>query len=164
MSVDGIHCRVWEPRITPSSGWYSQKYNKAGLSYELGISIYYNKLVWINGPFPAGRNDKQIFSASDGLKSKIPVGKKIVADEGYRGDPDLVATRNSFDIGPLKRFKARVKARHESFNGRLKSFNILSQAFRSTGHSRMNKHKAAFEACCIIVQYEIENGHPLFEV
>ena len=57
ISADGIHCRVWEPRISPSTGWYSVKYNKAGLSYELGIAIYSNKLVWIAGPYPAGQND-----------------------------------------------------------------------------------------------------------
>lgn len=31
LSVDGVHCRINEPRTEPSSGWYSKKFNKAGL-------------------------------------------------------------------------------------------------------------------------------------
>jgi hypothetical protein len=129
----------------PSSGWYSKKFNKAGLAYELGIAIYHNQLVWINGPFPAGQNDKKIFNK--------PVG-----------NPDKITTRNSFDSDPVKKFKRRVKARHETFNGRLQAFGILNHPFRSTGPTRLEKHKAAFEACCVIVQYEMDNGHPLFKV
>ena len=102
ISVDGIHCQVWEPRIEPSSGWYSKKYNKAGLCYELGLAIYSNQLVWIVGPYPAGHNDIMIFKKPNGLMSKIPPGKKVVADEGYIGAKDVVATRNQFDTDVVK--------------------------------------------------------------
>jgi hypothetical protein len=53
VSVDGTHCPVLEPRTDPSSKWYSYKFNGAGLSYELAIAIHSQRLVWINGPFPA---------------------------------------------------------------------------------------------------------------
>ena len=104
--------------------------------------------------------------AADRLKSKIPDGKRGVGDQGYRDkeSTDKIATRNDFDSKPLKRFKERSKARHETFNARLKAFGILSQAFRSTGKHRMPKHKAAFEACCVIGQYELDNGSPLFKL
>jgi hypothetical protein len=164
ISVDGVHCRIWEPRIMPSSGWYSKKFNKAALVYELGVAIHHNKLVWINGPFPAGQNDKKVFDKPDGLNKKIPDGKRGIADEGYKGAPKQLSTRNTFDSAEVKRFKGRVKARHETINSRLKAFGILNQAFRSTGPSRLEKHKAAFEACCVIVQYEMDNGSPLFKV
>ena len=164
LSVDGVHCRIYEPRVDPSTGWYSKKFNKAGLTYELGIAIHHDKLVWIHGPFPAGQNDMGIFKKENGLLSRIPPGKKVIADEGYVGEPDCVATRNTFDCALLKQFKSRCKARHESFNGRLKVFGILDQAFRAQGDQRMQKHKVVFEACCVIVQYEIDNGHPLMPV
>ena len=164
VSVDGIHCRIHEPRTEPSTGWYSAKYNKAGLAYEIAIAIHHNKVVWINGPFPAGQNDKKIFPEPDGLMSKILPGKKVIADEGYRGEPDIVATRNNFDSKFMKKFKGRAKARHESFNSRLKAFHVISEPFRGHGDERMEKHKAVFEACCVIVQYEMDNGHPLFDV
>jgi hypothetical protein len=39
------------------------------------------------------------------LKSKIPDGKKAVANKGYRGDPKKLATQNTFDSAELKTFK-----------------------------------------------------------
>jgi hypothetical protein len=44
VSVDGVHCHIWEPQHMPSSSWNSKKFNKAGLAYELGIAIFHNKL------------------------------------------------------------------------------------------------------------------------
>ena len=167
VSVDGFHCRIYKPRIEPSTKWFSPKFKKAGLSYELGISIWHNNLVWINGPFPAGTNDITIFKTSKGLLAEIPEGKIVVADEGYRGVPDAVSTRNHFDSAALKEFKKWVKARHESFNAQLKSFAILDQPFRdisSTSKERKKKHKTAFVACCVIIQFDIENARPLFKV
>jgi hypothetical protein len=53
-----------------------QQYNKAGLAYVLGItSIHKNKFVWMNGPFPTGTNDIQMFRKEGGLKSQIPASK-----------------------------------------------------------------------------------------
>lgn len=163
-SVDGVHCQIWEPRTTPSSKWYSKKFNKAGLTYEIGVAIYHDKIVWINGPFPAGENDKRVFDKPGGLASRLQEGQQVIGDEGYRGSPDKVSTRNTFDAPEVKCFKRRVKARHETVNSRLKAFAILNQRFRTTGNSRLTKHKAAFEACSVIIQFELDNGSPLFKV
>jgi hypothetical protein len=59
----------------------------------------------------------------------------------------------------VAKFKSRARARHESFNGRLKFFDILQNTFRH-GEAR---HKIAFEAVCVIVQYQMDNGSPLFD-
>ena len=138
--------------------------NGPGLSHELGISIFRNQIFWINGPFPAGQNDISLLKKPDGLLTKIPEGKLAVADKGYRGVPHAFTTRNALDSKSVKHFKSRVKARHETCNGRLKRFKILSETFRSTGEHRLQAHKAAFEACCVLVQYEIEHGKGLFLV
>ena len=164
ISVDGVHCRIYEPRTQPSSGWYSKKFNKAGVSYELGVAIHHNKIVWINGPFPAGQNDIKIFRKPGGLMSKIPDDCRAIGDEGYRGEPSKVSTKNTFNSDELKQFENRVRARHETVNSRLKAFDILGQVFRTKGTNRMQYHKSAFEACCVIVQYEIDNGNELFKV
>jgi hypothetical protein len=164
LSVDGVHCRIHEPRTQPSSGWYSKKFNKAGLTYELGVAVFHNNIVWVNGPFPAGQNDMRMFRKPGGLMSKIPDGCRAIGDEGYRGQPNKVSTKNDFNSDELKYFEHRVRARHETVNSRLKAFGVLGQVFRSKGDSRMEKHKSAFEACCIIIQYELENGSPLFKV
>ena len=71
VSVDGIHCCIQEPRLEPSSKWYSNKHHGAGLVYELGIAIWHNQLVWINGPFPCGNNDWTVFNKKDNIKFKM---------------------------------------------------------------------------------------------
>ena len=55
-----------------------------------------------------------------------------------------------------------VRARHENFNARLKCFKIFSETFRGSW-GKKEEHKMVFEAICILVQYEMENGHPLME-
>ena len=165
VSVDGVHCRIHEPRTQPSSGWYSKKHNQAGLTYEIGVAIQHDKIVWINGPFPAGQNDIKVFRKPGGLMSKIPENCRAIGDEGYRGEPLKVSTRNdNFNSPELKQFQSRVRARHETVNSRLKAFGVLNQEFRCKGADRMPKHKSVFEACCVIVQCEIDNGSKLFKV
>ncbi len=160
MSVDGTHCPIGEPHQSPSAKWYSHKCNSPGLNYELGIRIYENQLAWINGPFPAGEHDITVFRKPNGLKSKIPPGKLVIGDKGYLGEADIISVCTEFDTKKVKKFKSRVRARHESFNGRLKEYKILSTRFRSC----INKHKVVFEAVCIICQYDIEGSNPLFVV
>ena len=72
----------------------------------------------------------------------------------------LTATPNTFDSKKLQNFKSRARLRQETFNGRLKYFSVLSETFR---HS-IAKHKLAFEAICVIVQYQMDNGSPIFDV
>ena len=121
------------------------------------MALFHDKICWVNGPFPAGQNDLTIFRKEDGLMSKIPEGKKGVMDEGYVGEPSKAGTKNEFDSPEMKEFKKRGKARQESVNSKLKSFGVLSGTFRSTGKDRLKKHKAAFEACIVIIQYELDN-------
>jgi hypothetical protein len=164
VSVDGVHCRIQEIRKDPGAKWYSHKFNGPALSYELGIAIRSNRLVWINGPFPASRHDITTFRSEhnpgDGLMNRIPDGKRAIGDSGYKGEPAKVSVTRDGDSDDVKKFKARAKSRHETFNSRIKSFKILDNAFR---HG-FERHKTVFEAVCICVQYDIENGHGLFEV
>jgi hypothetical protein len=44
----------------------------------------------MNGPFPAGKPDIEVFRHPGGLKTKIPAGKKAIADNGYRGEKDVL--------------------------------------------------------------------------
>jgi hypothetical protein len=170
VSVDGIHCTIVEPRQFPSSKWYSHKSHGPALAYEIAIAVQDNKIVHIHGPFPAGVPDLTIYRSPGGLKSKIPDGKLATADRGYRGEPAL-RLPNDRDSELAKSFKKRSQARHETFNSRLKSFKILSTRFRHSHNGRKQQgvtchdnHKAVFEAVCVLLQYDMENGHPLFAV
>jgi hypothetical protein len=114
ISVDGVHCRIQEVRKDPGAKWYSHKFNAAGVTYELGIAIRSNRLVWVNGPFPASQHDVTTFrSESDpelGLKSKIPDGKQAIGDSGYKGEPTKISTTKAGDSKEVKKFKGRVKS------------------------------------------------------
>jgi hypothetical protein len=161
LSVDGIHCQIFEPKhptLSKDKSFYSHKFNQSGLDYELGIAAYESKLVWMNGPFKASRHDVTIFRRA-GLNEKIPQGHKVIADSGYSGESIVVSTPNAHDPRLLCKFKSRARARHESFNGKLKNFRAISEHFR---HG-IEKHKIVFEAVCVICQYQMENGSPLFD-
>ena len=47
VSVDGVHCRTYEPRIKPSTKWHSKKFHGAALSYETGISMFHDQVAWV---------------------------------------------------------------------------------------------------------------------
>ena len=60
---------------------------QAGLDYEYGIYTHKNKVAWINGPFPAGTNDKTVYrsklKAAVEKKQKQHKNKfKVIADDG----------------------------------------------------------------------------------
>jgi DDE superfamily endonuclease len=165
-SVDGVHCMISEIRSNPDKKWFSHKHKTAGVVYELAIAVFNGSLIWINGPFPAGQSDLAVFRKPGGLKSKIPDGKRVIADQGYKAE-NILSTRNPMDTPEVKELKRRAKARHEVFNGLLKNFQILSTRFRTTHggeQERLDRHKRVFEGCCVLVMYEIEDDHPLFKV
>ena len=126
------------------------QYKKAALTYEIALSLYHDKIVLVNGPFPAGENYKKV-NKPDGLASKLKPGQVAIGDEGYVGQKDKVVTRNSLNDATTKEIKKRSKARQETINSRLKAFGILNQPFCCTGEHRLPKHKAALEACLVII-------------
>jgi len=161
LSVDGVHFMIREPRRDPSTKWLSYKHKCAGLVYEIGLSVYENRIVWINGPFKASVHDKTVFD-DHGLGAKIPDGKLAVTDRGYRGSDyiEKLAIRNVFDGPAVRAFKRRVRARHENLNKRFKCFDILKSVFR---HDHTD-HGTVMRAVAVLVQYDLENGHPLMDM
>ncbi len=160
-TIDGVHCRIQEPsheNFTRDPAHFSHKHKTAAYNYELVISVHSNQLVWMNGPFPAGGNDITVFKTR-GLKDRMSSNLHIIADNGYPGKPNLLIP-NRDDSQAVKKFKSHARARHETFNCRIKVFKALSQTFRHN----LKRHQSAFEAVCVLVQYQIECGSPLFDV
>jgi DDE superfamily endonuclease len=137
MTVDGTH--VWihnpeHPSFTQDPRYFSHKYNKAGMTAELGISLN-GGLVWLNGPFPAATSDIQMFRMPCGLGDTLRQwGRRCIADRGYRGkeEVDVVSTPNPHDSKPVAMLKRRALNRRENFNGMTKVFKILQGPFRHT--------------------------------
>lgn len=168
-SVDGTHCRIYEPRTDADSKWFSHKFNGPGVAYEIVIALYSNSILSVRGPFPASVHDITIFRGGrkdeepkdpGAVIFKIKVGQRVIGDSGYEGEPTKVAVTREGDSEEVKKFKARAKSRHESFNSRLKAFRILDLPFR---HG-FGQHQLAFEAVTILCQYDLENGHGLMDM
>ena len=174
-TVDATTFMVYEMRQDPSNKWFDYKTHSCGLKYEIATAIHESRIVWINGPFPASVHDINIFRGGDAgdeknwdksaLRFKLRDGEKCIADSGYGGDDKCVVVKYEHS-SEFKEFAARAKNRQEVVNWRLKTWNILRQRFRhGVGtNDRMRLHKMAVMAVAGIVQYDFENGHPLFEV
>jgi hypothetical protein len=163
LTVDGTHCWIQEPQHPDWSQdreYYSHKYGKSGVNYELALSLTESRLIWMNGPFKAGINDLGVF-IEKGLKAKLTAtGKKGIGDGGYNGHIDQISTPNSHDSDAVKMFKGRALKRQEKFNGFTKNFDCLSGRFR---HS-VARFKNCFEAICVISQYQMEHGNRLYDI
>jgi hypothetical protein len=165
ISGDCVHCGTAEARKVQTTKIYSHKTYGPAYAYELGIAIFENRLVWIAGPFLASVHDITMFCNEDdpenSLKAQILEGKRIIADAGYKGEaPGIVSISRPSDSKEVCTFKNRVRARHESFNDRIKSFRILDERFC---HGKA-LHRQVFESVCVLVQFDMENGHPLMEI
>ena len=113
----------------------------------------------MNGPFKAGESDKKSFKERGLLAKLQSLGKRGIADGGYTGYPEL-SIPNAHDSPEVYKFKSRTLKRHETFNGMTKNFDCLSGRFR---HS-VDRFKNCFEAVCVICQYQLENGQPLYDI
>ena len=164
MTIDGTLCPFDEiylhPTKTKDPKYFSFKHQRAGLLYEVALSIYEDRCVWINGPTPGVEtNDKGIFNRA--LRHLIPSGKKGLTDSGYicKYDTHILTWKRVGDTPEVRLFKRRALARQEVFNSRMKRFECLSTVFR---HSE-DGHKSAFFAIAVMCQYQMELGSPLFK-
>ena len=181
-SVDCIHCKVNELRIDPNSVWFSHKHNGAGFTYEVVMDVTDDKVIWVAGPKPASTHDITFFRGGkevgknkkkneavwdkNALYFQIPDGKRLIGDSGYKGEPSKISVTSREHNEDSKIFFGRAKSRQETFNTRLKFFDVLAGRFRhgKQPKNKMELHKTCFEAVCVLVQYDMENGHPLFEI
>ena len=70
------------------SSYFSHKFNKDGINYELGIAIASGKLILLNGPFKDGRKHMNVFM-EEGLEQRLlSLGKKAIGDGIYQGHED----------------------------------------------------------------------------
>jgi hypothetical protein len=131
------------------------------LRYEIGVDILAGNIVWLEGPYAAGKYpDIKIFRSC--LAHWLDPSERVEADDGYIGEaPQRVKCPGSA-ANPTENqaMQSRVRSRHETLNGRLKNWEILKQVFR---HDIL-EHGNVFRAIAVITQLSIQNGEPLFEV
>ena len=156
VTVDGTDFRIQEPKPF-STKWYSHKFRGPGIRYELVVCIKTGWIVAYNGPFPCGRwPDIKIFRSM--LKQRLYWNEKVIADRGYRGDSSVCHPGTAVN-GQHRYAMSVLRARHETINGRLKTWTILKNVFRHD----ITKHHIVFGAIAVIEQIKIQNGRPPFQ-
>ena len=139
----------------------SHKYvRKSALRYKLGGDTLAGNLVWIQGPYSAGKfTDIKIFNKI--LRNFLEPGERVDANKGYRVHPDKIKCPGN-NMNPAENWamQGRVRARHKMLNGQLETWGIISQVFRHY----ITKHGNVFQTCVVMTQLTIKNGEPLFEV
>lgn len=157
MTVDGTDFRIAEN----GKAFFSHKFKKSGLRYEVAISILGGDIVWINGPYECGKwPDIKIMRQS--LLSELDENERVEADDGYIGEaPARVKCPKSFtNVEATEAMQARVRNRQETVNARFKTWQILRQIYRHD----IPKHGEIFAMIAIITQLSIMRGEYLFQV
>ena len=157
ISIDGVDCPIKEP-YPFDKGIFSQKLNGPGYKYEIGVCIQTGDIVWVNGPFKAGKHDVTIFR-EDGLKDALCDDEGVECDAVYNGENQLKNPKVA-QSEDARQQKSKVRGRGEGVNGRLKVFRILDDTFR---HQR-SKHAWAFMAAAVIVQLGFDIHGPMYKV
>ncbi len=129
ISDDGTDFKLqeWKHATLPrDNAGCSHKMKHAAAKYEVVLSVHRAKVVHIAGPFKGGTHDLEM----RGIRRV----KLCLADWGYNSkeadEAYLFSLPNGFDSKELNNFKSCGRLRHETFNGRLKNFNCLSETFR----------------------------------
>eukprot|EP00536_Pseudo-nitzschia_multiseries_P006749 jgi/Psemu1/15990/gm1.15990_g len=135
------------------------------VKYEvLGVCLKTGWIVWINGPFVGSKHDGTIFK--EGLSNLLHDNEAVEVDRDYRGDdkmklPDMGFTQIE------RKMKSNAWSQHETVNGRLKIFDVLTSHFRHMKPNRqgmMQKHKICFKAVAVIThQLKFVSGETTFK-
>ena len=96
------------------------------------------------------------------LKQMLPVGERVEADKGYRGEWSTIDLLHECVAGDSEQraSKTRVRSRHESMNRLLKRFKCLHDVFRHD----VEKHRSVFRAVVYVTQVSFQNGTHLMSV
>ena len=146
--------------IQYSKPFWSCKFKKSGLWYEVVMCILTGDICWWSGPYvPSKWNDLSIFW--DCLQLMLEPGEQCKTDRGYQGStPTHIkcpcvtgADSNNADI------QAWVRSQQETVNERFKNWAILSTPYRHN----MLEHQTVFGAIVVLTQIYFE-ANPLFLV
>jgi hypothetical protein len=166
-SANGVDFKTWEkqhPDFNIDIKFCSHKFKSCAAKYIIVLSVYHSKCLFIEGPFRGGMHDLDMFRTSGLMKKLKESGKICITDRGFRSRYGHESKHFSYpdfmDSKELYNFKSRARQRQETFNRRLKHFEALSSTFKNG----FVKHGIALRAVAVIVQYQMDNGSPLFSV
>ena len=82
----------------------------------------------------------------------------VEADKAYVGEGNFIRCPRDAQSSKEWSEKNNLRARHETCNGRFKTWNILETRFRNN----RKKHAMAFRAIVALTQLDIDHGNALF--
>ena len=125
VSIDGTDFRIKEPHPF-QPGWYSVKFRGPAVRYEVGICIATGWIVWVFGPFRAGKNDHLI--SQEGVDLILDHGERYIADKIYASECAI----NPYDAwnNADSQYMTLVRGRHETINRLFKQFKSIANTFR----------------------------------
>ena len=133
-------------------------------------------MLWVSGPEPTsthdltflcrGKNKQQDNWKRSSLYFHVLRTPKLVGDSTYAGQLDKSTTTMDVHAPEAKNLFVRMKSTQETCFKRLKDFKVLRNSFRHGKNTadKLETIKVSFDAAAMLVQYVIENGHPLFQV
>ena len=143
-----------------SKPFWSYKFKKSGLRYEVGLCIKTGDICWWSGPYAPGMwNDLSIFR--DSLQLMLEPGEQCETDRGYQSSaPTHVKCLGVLWADPnTAEIQSRVRSQQETVNERFKNWAILSTPFR---HDLL-EHQTVFGAIVVLTQLSFA-ANPLFQV
>ena len=108
--------------------------------------------------FNGGKKKDKVKDANC-LAAMIPENKRAIGDSSFWGSAKVSTTKPNH-TKETKKFMSRAQSRMETLFQRFRVFGILNQRFRHD----LEIHSHILHAVAVIVQYDMENGHPLFDV
>jgi len=157
LSVDGTDFRI---ALGYSKPFWSFKFKKSGLRYEVGLCILTGDICWWSGPYAPGKwNNSTVFW--DSLQLMLEPGERCETDRGYQGSaPTHVKCLGVLWADPnTAEMQQRVRSRQETVNERFKNWAILSTPYR---HNLL-EHQTVFGAIVVLTQLSFV-ANPLFPV
>jgi hypothetical protein len=164
ISANGIDFKIWEkkhPKYKIDTKACSHKFKVCGAKSLIALSLEEAKCVFFAGPYLAGVSDSETMVESGLQDLLLQHNKVVMVNRDHHlhilKHRETHAYPDEIDPPDLHNFKSRARLRQETFNGRLRCFEVLSCTFTNG----WDKHKLAFEAVVITVQYQMENGSPI---
>ena len=159
VTVDGMDFWICEPKPF-AKDFYSHKFAKAGLQYEVGVCIQTGLIAWINGHFVVGKcNDIAIFQSK--MIYELLDWEMDEADQGYVGQPNKICVKYELGVSENQfEAKARARARGERITGRFKKFCILTDRYRH----KISMHSYVFHAVAVLMQISLTTVSQTFKV
>jgi hypothetical protein len=136
ISADGIDFKIWEKehsKYNINTTACSHKFKACGAKYLITLSVEDPKCVVFAGPYLAGVSDSETMVESGLQDLLLQHNKVVMVDRGYHSHVpkhrETHAYPDEIDPPDLHNFKSRARLHQETFNHRLRCFEVLSCTF-----------------------------------